>query len=129
MKTTIARNGYPVLKLTKEGRGRTLAVHVIVLTAFAGPKGTGQECRHLNGDPKDPRLSNLCWGTPLENTEDRQRHGTMPRGASHHAAKLSAEQVLEIRNLCASNRQIAAKYGVSPSVISNIKNQKAWAWL
>lgn len=129
MKATIARNGYPVVKLTREGVGRTIAVHSIVLTAFAGPKRAGQECRHLNGDSQDARLCNLCWGTPLENTEDRIRHGTMPRGINHHGAKLTASQVLAIRAAAGTHREIAARYGIATSCVSNIKSRKSWAWL
>jgi hypothetical protein len=129
MKATIARNGYPVVRLTKEGRGRTVAVHTIVLTAFCSSKPAGQECRHLNGNPQDSRLCNLAWGTPLENTEDRKRHGTMPQGPKHHAAKLTIEQVLKIRTATGAHREIAQRYGIAASAVSTIKSRKSWSWL
>ena len=124
-----AVSGYPVVRLTKDGSGRTVTVHTIVLTAFAGQRSNGEECRHLNGNPTDCRLYNLQWGTPLENTHDRIRHGTMPRGTCHHAAKLTEDQVRKIRTEEDTNKAIAAKYGITSSAVSNIKNRKSWAWL
>lgn len=57
--------------LTVKGAG---LVHRLVLRAFVGACPPGQVCRHLNGDKKDNRLSNLAWGTLLENRQDRTRH-------------------------------------------------------
>lgn len=58
----------------------THSVHVIVLTAFAGPCPPGMECRHINGNASDNRPENLRWGTLSENELDKVRHGT------HHNA-------------------------------------------
>src|SRR5260221_10985959 len=43
--------------------GRTVAVHILVLEAFAGPKPPGMEACHGNGDRSCNDLSNLRWGT------------------------------------------------------------------
>lgn len=68
--------GYLKVTLTKDGSLRTRTVHTLVLEAFVGARPAGQECRHLNGNPADPRLENLTWGTPRENAADRIGHGT-----------------------------------------------------
>lgn len=127
MKTPLAISGYPVVRLTKDKKGRTVTVHTVVLSAFVGPKPLGQECRHLNGNREDPRLANLKWGTPTENTEDRKAHGTMPRGATHHAAKLTEQDIRSIRASDESARVLAIRYSVATSAISNIRRRKAWA--
>lgn len=59
-----------------ELRGTQL-VHRIVLLAFVGPCPEGYECRHLDGDRTNNRLSNLKWGTAAENTQDKIAHGTL----------------------------------------------------
>lgn len=74
--------GYRVLSLSRPGARVTKRVHVLVLTAFVGPRPTGHLVRHLDGDPSNNRLSNLAWGTSSENNHDQVRHGTHP-----HAAK------------------------------------------
>ncbi|QZE10566.1 hypothetical protein SEA_SCOOBYDOOBYDOO_251 [Mycobacterium phage ScoobyDoobyDoo] len=54
---------------------KTRLVHRLVLEAFVGPCPPGMETRHLDDDPSNNRLSNLCWGTRLENTMDRVQNG------------------------------------------------------
>ena len=127
MRTPLARSGYPVVKLTKDGAGKTITIHTVVLLAFVGPRPSGQECRHLNGDRQDARLKNLRWGTPLENTADRKAHGTMPCGINHHAAKLTDDIVRQIRQSTDCHAEIAARYGISRSLVTNVKLRKAWA--
>lgn len=53
--------------------GRTMRVHRLVLAAFVGP--SPMLGRHLDGNPKNNRLDNLRYGTPLENSADRIIHG------------------------------------------------------
>ena len=74
------RQGYWRIGLTKElaGRQEFHFVHRLVLEAFVGPRPEGMECRHLNGDPGNNIVENLCWGTHSENSLDKRRHGTVP---------------------------------------------------
>jgi len=58
------------------GRGNSQCVHKLVLLTFNGPAPDKYECRHLNGNPADNRLANLCWGTRSENILDAVGHGT-----------------------------------------------------
>jgi hypothetical protein len=55
---------------------KTHMVHLLVARAFLGPCPEGQECRHDDGDPGNPALSNLLYGTRAENRMDAYRHGT-----------------------------------------------------
>ena len=53
-----------------------------------------------------------------------------PRGSSHHSAKLSWDDVVEIRVLLDEGSTMAAiadSYGVSESAISSIKQGRSWA--
>jgi hypothetical protein len=77
-------------------RGDDRYVHTLVLEAFVGPCPSGQECRHLDGDPGNNRLSNLKWGTRRENSADRIGHGRSGRGEESPVAKLSEADVREI---------------------------------
>ena len=72
---TMKKSGHQQVALSRGGRSKTVTVHVLVATAFHGPRPTGMECRHLNGDPADNRAVNLQWGTTRENHLDRVRHG------------------------------------------------------
>lgn len=51
-------------------------VHVLVAAAFLGPRPDGMQVRHADGDRFNNHLSNLCYGTSKDNTDDAIRHGT-----------------------------------------------------
>lgn len=50
-------------------------VHTLVLEAFVGPCPPGMMARHLNDNPTDNQLENLCWGTRRENSYDAVKNG------------------------------------------------------
>lgn len=81
------------------GKRYVQSVHVLVLLAFVGPCPEGMECRHLDGNPANNRLDNLCWGTGSENWNDKRRHGTLNilRGEDCPYSKLTEDTVREIR--------------------------------
>jgi hypothetical protein len=71
--------GYLRVELRVGGRTLKRLVHVLVLSAFAGPCPPGKESRHINGARTDNRWpENLVWGLPLENAADKLAHGTTP---------------------------------------------------
>lgn len=103
-------------------------VHRLVMEAFIGPRPEGMECRHLDGDPANNRLSNLTWGTPKENAEDQRRHGSMKLGEASHYSRLTEAEVRKIRRNGAelSRSQLAAVFQVSQSQIDRILNRQNW---
>lgn len=76
LRAAIGKQGYPEVSLWLAGRSRTFKIHQLVAAAFLGPRPEGLVVRHLNGNPADNRLSNLCYGTPEENGLDSVAHGT-----------------------------------------------------
>jgi len=132
-KPTPTHNGYLHLSLTKDGKPHTVRVHRVVLETFVGPCPNGMVARHLDGDRKNNRLSNLEWSTQKENLADRVAHGTAPIGENNPACILTEIDVKFIKHWLDSGRwtmpEIASKFGVSPSAIANIKYGYAWAWL
>lgn len=130
-KFVVDRSGYFCLNLSAEGRRRRFYVHRAVLLAFVGPPSEGQECRHLDGDKRNNRLENLCWGTSKENVADQVLHGTLVRGSGQSQAKVTEADVLEIRRRAAAGRygiqrQLAREFGISDTVVSLIVSRKKW---
>src|SRR5665647_611311 len=57
------------------GAQRTVLIHAVVSAAFIGPRPNGLVIRHLDGDSLNNDVSNLAFGTSLENVLDTLRHG------------------------------------------------------
>jgi NUMOD4 motif/HNH endonuclease len=55
--------------------GRSRKVHQLVLEAFRGPRPPGLVSLHRDDRVGNNRLSNLRYGTPLENARDALRNG------------------------------------------------------
>lgn len=67
--------GYPVVSISKgTGEQLTIAVHVLVLLTFRGPRPEGLLSRHLDGVKWNCSLDNLVYGTDIENWADRVKH-------------------------------------------------------
>jgi len=133
---TLAGRGYLCIAIRGTHCRRRWYLHRLVLEAFVGPCPPGMECRHLNGKRNDNRLENLAWGTPKENGLDRIRHGTVSHdhgmpGERNHKAKLTEDNVREIRKVYAaggmSQREIGLLYSVGQDTISSIVRRGTWS--
>lgn len=122
--------GYYVVTLFKSKRPKIVALHILVCTAFHGPKKCpSHQVRHLNGDKMDNRPSNLCWGTRQENEADKKRHGTCNSGERNPRAKLNRNDVIALRNMRASGhtyKACATAFGVSQTLARLIVHKEIW---
>lgn len=124
-----AGGGYMKVRLSVDGVRINRAVHRLVAAAFLPPRPPGAELRHLDGDKRNNAATNLAWGTPLENARDRDAHGTTARGSRMGTARLTEDQVREIRQLGRSETnqyEIAARFGVHQATVSRILLRKGW---
>lgn len=71
----------------------------------------------------------MFLGTAKDNTQDAASKGIMPRGIRAPKARLTEQQVREIRASAARQVDLAALYGVNQTTISSIKCGKSWGWL
>jgi len=105
-----------------------------------GPIPVGLIVRHTCDNPSCVNPRHLLVGTHAENARDcveRRRHPwqhTKYRwpGESHPGAKLTADQVLSIREEYAqgaTQKRLGQKYGVHHSTISLIVRRKKWGHL
>ena len=125
-------DGYRDVTLCRGLLRRHFFIHRLVLTAFVGPCPEGMECRHLDGDPANNCLNNLCWGTPKSNKADSILHGTRKLffGSNNGRAKLSEDTVRNIRRMYAlghhTYQSLSNHYGVSERTIYSILARKTW---
>ncbi len=117
IKQQIARNGYKTVGVSNSAaQQKSLMVHRVVCETFHGQTSPGLVARHLNGDKLDNRAVNMGWGTYPENVRDMFRHGRGQINESHWNARLSDQQVADLRAKAAHGaayKELADEYGIS----------------
>jgi len=116
------------------GRIETVGAAALILSGF--PRPPDAECCH---DPLICNTGRCCnprhvrWDTKKANEADKVIAGTVIRGTEVNTNVLVESQVREIRALAQARqltqREIAARYGITQSTVSNIKHRRSWAWL
>lgn len=105
-------------------------VHRMVLEVFIGPCPDGMEACHGDGNPANNSLDNLRWDTRRANKQDAIRHGVQAKGERINTAKLTEEQVREIRKRFAeggvSKAELSRRYSVTQGTIYYIICLKTW---
>jgi DNA-binding XRE family transcriptional regulator len=131
LKPYITKVGYPMVTLKAGGKRLYRYVHTLILEAFSGPRPAKYQAAHLNGVRADSRLDNLRWVSCKENLSHRIGHGTLNSGSRNGMAKLSEEDVLNIKKIRKENgltyAAIAKLFGVTDSTIENIVSGRRWA--
>lgn len=122
-----ARDGYKRVVLCRDSVMKTCKVHQIVAEAFNGPRPEGLITRHKNDDKHDNRADNLEYGTHIQNAADLKRNGKQLQGEQCPGARLTEQDVREIRESAEPRNVLALRFGVSAGYISNICARRKWA--
>jgi len=124
------RSTYPAVGLWKNGKQTSESVHIMVLETFVGPRPAPNfQAAHLDGNPLNPRLENLQWTTKKVNNNHKRAHGTMPFGIKSGTAKLTDEDVIDIRAARKDGvmtHVLAERYGVANTTIRRAVNGQRW---
>ena len=125
-------NGVGYGMVTFEGK-RQIASRVVCEAVHGPPPTPDLQAAHScgNGDKGCVNPLHLRWATCAENHADKLLHGTTNRGERHGLAKLTREEVREIRRLkgVTHQREIATRFGVCQMSVSRIQRRVTWAWL
>jgi hypothetical protein len=111
--------------------GKTLLAHRFAWDITNGPIPDGLLVCHTCDNRKCVRPAHLFLGTHKDNQADKAAKGRCaPRFGEHHGqAKLTGEQVKEIRALRQHGvlrREIAELYGIHPTNVSKLALGKGW---
>ena len=137
LKGHTTRRGYVFAKVYPRPERRAVGVHRLVAWAFLGPQAAGIEVNHIDGNPSNNAVWNLEYVTPKGNMRHAFRlHGPRGtgrldrRGEKNQRAKLTADQVREIRNRYAAGGttypRLAERFGVATCTIAEIIRREKW---
>ncbi len=128
-----------ILKFAKDGKhlrvtlgtadgGKARLVCRLVLESFDRPRSAALTPCHRDGDRRNNHIENLRWGTG-----DEARATLKSKVDPHGGCKLNRASVRAIRDALnlgdAKPEDIAKKFSVSRSMVSNIKTGRAWWWV
>ena len=120
--------------------GKPRAIHVLIASAFHGPRPGGMEVNHRDGIKANNRPCNLEYVTRSENMKHcfRSGLGNSPTGERHHMTSLTEVQVARLRHDYVmlrdgrermpngAMRHLQYKYGISDSGINGIVRGLTW---
>ena len=96
-----------------------------------GPIPEGLNVLHRCDTPACCRPDHLFLGTQAANVKDmdrkKRRRSRDAKGERNNAAKLTLKKVAFVRKSKLSGRELARRLGVSPAMISMIRNHKNWS--
>ncbi len=123
-------NRYCFVVLSKDNFQINKTVHRLVAEAFIPNPLNLPEVNHNNdfGDKTDNRSWMLEWSTKKDNNDHALENNLKPKGENHGRAKLTEENVFEIRKILGTKTvsEIARDYNVKPACINKIINGINW---
>ena len=135
LQARITNKGYNRSRLYKNSTNiKDYPVHRLVANAFIPNPQDKPYVNHKNFNKLDNRAENLEWVTPQENSFYTNEHNgpNSIRGVKNWKAKLTVDNVLEIRRLAQNGIQtkyIVKQFGISRIHVRNIVKKKSWKHL
>lgn len=108
--------------------GRNGLAHRASYRLFRGPIEEGKLVLHSCHTPSCVSPMHLRLGSNADNMKDKMnaRRHKVPTGKEHHKAKLTEQDILDIRNSKLKQKELATKYDVSIDNISQIIRRIIW---
>lgn len=121
-------NGYGMVALgTVGGRQRTDRTHAVVCAWYHGERPSGTEAAHRCGVKLCVNPRHLRWATPEQNAADKILHGTTNDGERNGNAKLTVDDVVEMRRqYCNLVESLAVEFGVSANQVKQVLDRRQW---
>lgn len=130
---THKKSGRVYFNMTFGGYTKSVLCNRVVALRFLPNPNNLPQVNHIDGDKQNNALENpdgsmqLEWCTGAENERHAHKEGLKTgRGSSNSNAKLSAQEVINIRQSDLGVLELSEKFGVTRSTISNIINRRTW---
>ena len=131
----VSKDGYGILQVrTLTGQTKRVRAHRVAWELENGPIPVGVLACHRCDNRCCVNPDHIFLGSPSDNIRDMVRKGREGPGAfapgnSHRLAKLSEQDVIEIRRSHEKQSVLASRYGVHQSNISLLQNGRIWKHL
>lgn len=112
------------------GRSKSVPTYRLVAEAFIPNPENKRTVNHKDGDKRNNHVSNLEWATYSENLRHACRVLRVRIGEKNGQAKLTENDVLDIRALLAfgaMGKDLATAFNVGRCCISAIKTGRSWS--
>ena len=119
---TLDKNGYGLFRY---GR-KSFRAPRIAYKVFCGVDPGQLHVCHSCDVPRCVNPDHLFLGTNADNTNDKVAKGRHGIGEANGQSKLSTEDILFIRSSNKTQKELAAQFGVVPSVIGNVRLRLRW---
>ena len=122
-----SKKKYCLVDPHKDCARKTLLVHRIVGQVFIPNPLNKPAINHKNGNKLDNSATNLEWVTVKENIEHSISTGLVDsKGVKNAMSKLNEKQVTEIYKASGFQYEIAKRYNITQTTVSEIKTGKNW---
>lgn len=134
LKQSLTADGYPKVRLQRDGKDKTVTVHRLVAMHFVPNPNNEETVNHIDGNKTNNVYSNLEW----TNRSGQMIHAyklnlkTSRVGSSNSNAKLTPDEVRYIRAKYKKNDRefgssaLGRKFGVTHRVITLIANGETY---
>lgn len=130
LKTPIGNGGYPhtVINFLELGRVKTVRLHQWVAKLFIPNPNNYPHVLHKDDNKLNAHHSNLEWGTQAKNNRDAFIRGriTPAKGIARKKSNLTENDVMDIFKSTIVCRELAVKYNVNHTCISDIRSGRSW---
>ena len=119
---------YLSVDIPLDGEKKRRSIHVLVAQAFIPNPENKPEVNHDDGNKFNCYVGNLWGATRAENMQHAVRTGLAKSGVDSYQAKLTAEQIIYIRENPdkLTQEQLVEMFGVDDNTISEIQLGQKW---
>ena len=96
LKPIANKNGYLMVTLSKDCKGKRYFVHRLVADAFILNKNNKKEVNHIDENPKNNKVNNLEWVTHLENSNYGTRGKRISKNLKEWCKKNRVKKVKQV---------------------------------